>query len=345
MERHEPERPVLQLVRPPDRREAHHLAAERRAADADPVVGRQRLARDRPEGRRIARARGGGARPAHLRQHGLRLLLPARGEPDRLPLRAGHRRAPCCYDTIVSESRIASYIGIAKGELPAKEYFGAWRTFPDTCDWSWQETKPLGVHRTYLGVDVFEGAYPYAGPRRPRLGRQHVRGADALAVRARGGWAPRSWGVNHPLTVARRSTTGSSRPGTATGASPVQHARGRLRRVRRGRARPQPGGLQVERGNTLVDPGFEGCPAAPASPIRRRRRTRTAWSPRTRRSSPCAGHRKRRWQPPQAPGDFAIYDRWGFRDSVNVDTGVVSGFYLSLDQAIIMAAIGNALDP
>jgi hypothetical protein len=28
---------------------------------------------------------------------------------------------------------------------------------------------------------------------------------------------------------------------------------------------------------------------------------------------------------------------------VNVDTGFVSGFYLSLDQGIIMAAIGNAL--
>ena len=26
-------------------------------------------------------------------------------------------------------------------------YFGQWRTFPDTCDWSWQETKPLGVTR------------------------------------------------------------------------------------------------------------------------------------------------------------------------------------------------------
>jgi len=28
---------------------------------------------------------------------------------------------------------------------------------------------------------------------------------------------------------------------------------------------------------------------------------------------------------------------------VNVDSGFVSGFYLSLDQGIIMAAIGNAL--
>jgi hypothetical protein len=30
-------------------------------------------------------------------------------------------------------------------------------------DWSWQETKPLGVTRSYYGVDVFEGAYPYDG--------------------------------------------------------------------------------------------------------------------------------------------------------------------------------------
>ena len=41
--------------------------------------------------------------------------------------------------------------------------------------------------------------------------------------------------------------------------------------------------------------------------------------------------------------DFDVYTRWGFLDSVNVDTGVVSESYLSLDQGMIMAAIGNAL--
>jgi Putative glucoamylase len=41
--------------------------------------------------------------------------------------------------------------------------------------------------------------------------------------------------------------------------------------------------------------------------------------------------------------DFNIYPKWGFRDSVNVQTGVVSPFYLSLDQGMIMAAIGNEL--
>jgi len=42
--------------------------------------------------------------------------------------------------------------------------------------------------------------------------------------------------------------------------------------------------------------------------------------------------------------DFAVFDQqWGFRDSVNVDSGRVSDFYLSLDQGMIMAALGNAL--
>ena len=44
-----------------------------------------------------------------------------------------HGAAPCCYDTIVSESRIASYIGIEKGEIPQRHYYGAFRAFPESC--------------------------------------------------------------------------------------------------------------------------------------------------------------------------------------------------------------------
>ena len=71
--------------------------------------------------------------------------------------------SPCCYDTVVSESRIVDYIGIGRGQLPQKEYYGRWRTFPDTCDYSFQEQKPVGVTRRYFGVDVYEGEYEYAG--------------------------------------------------------------------------------------------------------------------------------------------------------------------------------------
>jgi hypothetical protein len=42
--------------------------------------------------------------------------------------------------------------------------------------------------------------------------------------------------------------------------------------------------------------------------------------------------------------DFpGLYGKWGFRDSVNVTTKRVSDAYLSLDQGMIMAALGNAL--
>ena len=63
----------------------------------------------------------------------------------------------------MSETRIASYIAIARGQIPAAHYFGTYRTFPSDCGWSWQESQPIGSTRTYLGVDVYEGAYPYRG--------------------------------------------------------------------------------------------------------------------------------------------------------------------------------------
>ena len=32
---------------------------------------------------------------------------------------------------------------------PGAQYYATWRTFPATCDWSWQEMQPVGVTRTY----------------------------------------------------------------------------------------------------------------------------------------------------------------------------------------------------
>ena len=40
------------------------------------------------------------------------------------------------YDTIVSETRITSYLGILTGQVPGRHYYAPWRTFPATCDWT-----------------------------------------------------------------------------------------------------------------------------------------------------------------------------------------------------------------
>jgi len=43
------------------------------------------------------------------------------------------------YDILVSEPRIATYIGIAHGQIPPEAYFATMRVFPD--NWDWQEMK------------------------------------------------------------------------------------------------------------------------------------------------------------------------------------------------------------
>jgi hypothetical protein len=252
--------------------------------------------------------------------------------------------SPCCYDTIVSESRIASYIGIAMGQLPPKEYFGAWRTFPDTCDWSWQETKPVGVHRTYLGVDVFEGAYRYAGMRIvPGWGGSMFEALMPALFVPEERWGRDSWAINHPLTVAAQIHHGMVEAGYGYwGFSPSNVPEGGYAAYGVDGIGLNPDGYPSNEANTFIDRGFEGCREGRPDP------PPSAYTDGV--VTPHAASLALRWAPRMVlrnlralERDFDIYDRWGFRDSVNVDSGVVSDSYLSLDQGIIMAAIGNAL--
>ena len=147
------------------RREADHLAAERRAADTDPLVGRQRLAGRRPARGGEPRARAAGARATDLRLDELRLLLPGRRQPHPVPLRAFHRRGGVLlrHDHLREPDR--QLHRDREGRDPAAPLLRRVRSFPESCDWSWVETRPVGFTRTYFGVDVYEGAYPYNGTR------------------------------------------------------------------------------------------------------------------------------------------------------------------------------------
>ena len=255
--------------------------------------------------------------------------------------------APCCYDTVVSESRIASYIGIAKGELPSREYFGTWRTFPDTCDWSWQETRPVGFHRTYYGVDVFEGAYEYNGWRIvPSWGGSMFEALMPTLFVPEEQWAPNSWGINHPLTVRAQIYHGLEEAGYGYwGFSSANIPEGGYAAYGVDAVGMDPNGNPSNNDRTLVDRGFAGCPDRAPRPD-------PAPSEYTNGVvSPHAAFLALRYAPDKTltnltrlERDFdGLYTPWGFRDSVNVDTGTASSYYLSLDQGMIMAAIGNAL--
>jgi len=255
--------------------------------------------------------------------------------------------APCCYDTIVSESRIASYIGIEKGEIPQRHYYGAWRSFPDGCDWSWQETRPVGFHRTLLGERVFEGAYPYNGTRvTPGWGGSMFEALMPALFLPEERWGPGSWGSNHPLTVRAQIHHGMTEAGYGYwGFSPANVPEGGYSEYGVDAIGMNPTGYASNEQRTLVDRGYAGCPGREPQP------DPPASAYTNGVVTPHAAFLGLRWAPREGidnlrrlERDFpGIYGQWGFRDTVNVDSGFVSEYYLSLDQGIVMAAIGNAI--
>jgi hypothetical protein len=255
--------------------------------------------------------------------------------------------SPCCYDTVVSESRIVDYIGIGRGQLPPKTYFGRWRTFPDTCAYAFQETKPVGQWERYLGVDVFEGAYRYHGIQLvPSWGGSMFEALMPALFVPEERWAPRSWGANHPLTVQAQVLHGMKEAGYGYwGFSPANKPEGDYGAWGVDGAGMDPNGMPSNEDATLVDRGFPGCPDRPATPDPPPSAYRNGVV------TPHAAFLALRYAPEAAIANLSrlardfpgLYGKWGFRDSVNVQTKRVSGAYLSLDQGMIMAALGNAL--
>jgi hypothetical protein len=250
--------------------------------------------------------------------------------------------APCCYDTIVSESRIAAYLGIAKGEVPERVHFGQYRSFPDTCDWSWTESRPVGFTRTYFGTSVYDGSLRYADMLvTPSWGGSMFEALMPALFIPEERWGPGSWGANHPLTAAAQIHHGLREAGYGYwGFSPANIPEGGYGVYGVDGIGSDPNGYPSNNDQTRTDVGWPGC-----------RETQPTTGPFTNGVvTPHAAFLALRYAPRETLAnlarlerDFDIYTRWGFRDSVNVDSGEVSSSYLSLDQGMIMAAIGNEL--
>ena len=253
--------------------------------------------------------------------------------------------APCCYDTIVSESRIAAYIGIAKGEVPDRVHFGPYRSFPDSCDWSWTETEPTGFTRNYYGTSVYDGSLPYNGTLvTPSWGGSMFEALMPALFLPEERWGPGSWGANHPLTVAAQIHHGMVEAGYGYwGFSPANVPEGGYAAYGVDGIGSDPNGYPSNKDETRVDAGWLSCGRAPQPDPPPSAYTNGV-------VTPHAAFLALRYAPDQALAnlqrlerDFDIYTDLGFLDSVNVDSEVVSNAYLSLDQGMIMAAIGNAL--
>ena len=252
----------------------------------------------------------------------------------------------CCYDTFVSESRIAGYLGIAKGEVPPQVVFGTHRAFPDSCDWSWTETRPVGFTRTYYGTPTYDGSLPYNGTLvTPSWGGSMFEALMPSLFVPEEEWAPGSWGANHPLTVDAQIHHGLVEAGYGYwGFSPANIPEGGYAAYGVDGIGSDPGGYPSGANDARVDHGWLGCGRQPQPDPPPSAYTNGV-------VTPHAAFLGLRYRPGAALADlerlerdFDIYTPLGFLDSVNVDTGKTSSSYLSLDQGMIMAAIGNALD-
>lgn len=243
------------------------------------------------------------------------------------------------YDTTVSETRIATYIGIANGQVPPEAYYASWRTFPSTCDWSWQDQRPTGATRTYLGIDVYEGAYNYRGMSIvPGWGGSMFEALMPDMLVPESEWGPTSWGVNHPLVVKAHKEHGLDEAGYGYwGFSPASNPHGGYAEYGVDVLGLRSDGYLSD-GVTDVDLGFPGC------------REATNATPEFQDGvvTPHASFLGLAYDPEgvldnlaNLKADFDAYGDGGFFDAIAVRTGTVAHRYLSLDQSMIVAAIGN----
>lgn len=248
------------------------------------------------------------------------------------------------YGTLNTEPRMASYLGIAWGQIPPEHYFALFRTFPDTCDWSWPEQKPVGQWQEYLGVPVFEGAYRYRDMQLvPTWGGSMFEAlmVDLFVPEAK--WGPRSWGVNHPLTVRAHIEHGMTEAGYGYwGFSPASNPDGGYREYGVDPIGMEPNGYTSDQERTSVESGWDDpfCFRAPLEP--------TAYgdgvvTPHASFLALPYAHDEALANLARMRTELGAYGPGGFYDSVAVRSGTVAERYLSLDQGMIMAAIGNEL--
>jgi hypothetical protein len=216
------------------------------------------------------------------------------------------------YGMLNTEPRIASYIGIARGDLPPEHYYRLMRSSQST-------SVP---NRTYKNVPVPEGSVAYRG--------MHIVPSwdgtmfEALMVPLfvpEATWAPDSWGANHRLYTRAQMEYGLSDAHLGYwGISASTDARGGYYAFG-----APPLGVSGSSGR-----GPDGSPS--------------------RVITPHASFLAMPFAPREAidnlkslAKNYPLYTPYGFLDAVDIGTGHVSDGILVLDQAMILAAIANVL--
>ena len=201
---------------------------------------------------------------------------------------------------------------------------------------------PSGTWKTYEGVDVFEGALPYRGMDVvPTWGGSMFEALMVPLFVPEEKWGPRSWGRNHPLYVQGQIEHGLDEADYGYwGFSPSNNPAGGYREYGVDALGLDGPGYTTDQERTTNDQPYGDCRESSPPP--------TAYGDGV--VTPHASFLALRYAKGAAlknlaklAEDFDVYGPGGFYDAVAVRSGQVSKRYLSLDQGMVMAALGNAL--
>ncbi|MDR0297406.1 MAG: DUF3131 domain-containing protein [Streptococcaceae bacterium] len=219
------------------------------------------------------------------------------------------------YGNINTETRIADYLAIGKGNVPAKLWFGVYRTLPS--NWTWQQQVPAGYSTTYAGTKVFEGHYTYEGITYvPSWGGSMFEALMPTLFMNEKALAPRALGLNDYNMVQLQVKYAQTQKYSLWGISPC--------------ATPD-GGYDAF---GIKEVGSANPPYDETGVI-----------------TPHASFLALQFAPQQAQAnltkmatEYDMVGKYGFYDSINPKTATVTHSYLALDEGMIMASLDNALD-
>lgn len=220
------------------------------------------------------------------------------------------------YGVFYSEPRAASYLAVARGEVPVEHWFeGLMRTFPEEYSWQGQEPKNR-IERSTLGHTYFGGYYEWKDLKYvPSWGGSAFEALLPALVLKEKELAPRGLGLNDKM-----------------------HALGQMRYALEELKYPVWGMSP----SSVPEGGYSEYGARPLGA--------KGYKPGV--VTPHAGALTLEFLPEEAIANLHrlvelypdIYGEYGFYDAVTVSSGLVARKYLALDQAMIFVAINNYLN-
>ena len=224
--------------------------------------------------------------------------------------------SPYHYGLIATEARVASLIGIGKGDLPEEHWWSIYRTPPQ--NWTWQNQIPQGKEVEIDGNTVLEGYYTYEGKKFvPSWGGSLFEFLMPSLVIKEKELAPQSFGLNNRIATEIQMDYALNRQKYPVwGISPASTASGRLWTY--GEYGVKYLGVKGYRDESIITPyaSFLALETLPDHAIANVRRMLEL---------------------------YPIYGEYGFYDSINLVNGRVNAQYLTLDQGMILTAVANYL--